>query len=163
MNYIVIPKLTKQQRRLFWVAKERWFTVNAEKGTVDCCKCAIDRLLSPGVQRAFLQLHLLLSEGRSVRVQCSLPSLYITLNVHLTWHSDVWSNYFQDVGRSVIMLLRRLPLSLVVLPTKVNIYIAGHLATTSERAMDDLCRLWAQPAGRCVACARTRPLVDMWR
>jgi hypothetical protein len=24
-----------------------------------------------------------------VRVQCSLPSLYINLNVHLNWHSDV--------------------------------------------------------------------------
>ena len=36
------------------------------------------------------------------------------------------------------MLLRQLPLSLVALPTKVNIDIAGHLAATSERPMDDL-------------------------
>jgi hypothetical protein len=68
---------------------------------------------------------------RSVRVQCSLPSLYINLNVHLTWHSDVWSNYFQDAGRSVIMSSRWLSLSLVVLPTEVNIDIVGHLAATS--------------------------------
>jgi hypothetical protein len=64
------------------------FIVNAEKGTGICGKWGIDRLLLPGVQRTFLQLHLL-SEGRSVRVQCSLPSLYINLNVHLNWHSDV--------------------------------------------------------------------------
>jgi hypothetical protein len=31
-----------------------------------------------------------------------------------------------------------LPLSLVVLPIEVNIDIADHLTTTSERAMDDI-------------------------
>jgi hypothetical protein len=41
------------------------------------------------------------------------------------------------------MSLRQLPLSLVVLPTEMNIDITGHLAATSERAMDDLCSLQA--------------------
>jgi hypothetical protein len=41
------------------------------------------------------------------------------------------------------MLSRRLPLLLVVLPTEVYIDIAGHLAATSERAMDDLRSLQA--------------------
>jgi hypothetical protein len=36
------------------------------------------------------------------------------------------------------MSSRRLPLSLVVLPTEENIDIAGHLAVTLERDMDDL-------------------------
>ena len=37
---------------------------------------------------------------------------------------------------------RRLPLSLVVLPTEVNVDIAGYLTATLERAMDDLRSLW---------------------
>jgi hypothetical protein len=44
---------------------------------------------------------------------------------------------------SVIMSSRQLPLSLVVLPTEVNIDVADHLAATSKRAMDDLCSLQA--------------------
>jgi hypothetical protein len=41
------------------------------------------------------------------------------------------------------MSSRWLLLSLVVLPTKVNVDITGLFAATSERAMDDLRSLWA--------------------
>jgi hypothetical protein len=60
------------------------------------------------------------------------------------------------------MSSRRLPLSLVVLPTEVNIDITGHLVATLDWAMDDL-RSLRWPTERCFACAITRPLVGVWR
>jgi hypothetical protein len=40
----------------------------------------------------------------------------------------------------------------VVLPTEVNNDIAGHIAATSERAMDDLCSLGATSWEMCRMC-----------
>jgi hypothetical protein len=45
-----------------------------------------------------------------------------------------------------------LPLSLVVLPTEVNIDIISHLAATSKRAMDDLRSLRATCREMCRVC-----------
>ena len=47
------------------------------------------------------------------------------------------------LSRWAIMAARWHPTSLTALPVEVQIEIAGHLATTLERPMDDLCSLWA--------------------
>jgi hypothetical protein len=54
------------------------------------------------------------------------------------------------------MSSRRLLLSLVVLPTEVNIDIGGHLVVTSEWAMDDLRSLWATYREMRHVCKNTR-------